>query len=104
MLGESDISNNTLMARMSIEGWIGLIVVLAGIIASHTTLANNTERNEDQVAENKKAVQVVQADVGTIKTDVAIIKNEQEHINKVILDMQREQRKILDEIKKLPRQ
>lgn len=101
MAGKQEMSNNTLMARMSLEGWIGLCVVLVGMIGSYYAQANATENNKNQIAENKETIEKVEADVADIKTDVAIIKNEQQHINQIILDIQREQREDLEEIKRL---
>jgi septal ring factor EnvC (AmiA/AmiB activator) len=89
---------------MSIEGWVGLFVVLAGMIASHVTLANNDEYRKGEIAKNTESIEVVKKSLRTVETDMAIIKNDQKHTNELILDIRKAQKEDLAEIKQILRQ
>lgn len=85
-----DISNNALLSRVSIEGWIALFVLCSGGIASHAVLANDQEKTAQKVVaiESKQTqivdnVQAIQIDVAEIKKDIEHLKDQREDIKRI---------------------
>jgi hypothetical protein len=97
----NDITNGDLLTRMSVEGWVGLILVIVGGIVSHTVLANDSKHAQGQIAVNTATIHDVQDSVQIIKTDIAIIKAEQRYMNDTMLKIQHEQQEKLSRIEKL---
>jgi len=83
---QDDISNSSVLTRISIEGWIALFVIVAGGIASHTTLANDQEVNAGKVQKIEIKQEVMQVSVNSISTDVAVIKSEQANLKKAFAE------------------
>lgn len=97
----ADISNSSLLTRMSIEGWIALFMVIVGGISSHVTLAGDQEHTANKVLANEAKLIDVQETVSKIQTDIAIVKNEQRHMNQTVLKLQTAQTDELKQIRKM---
>ena len=97
----ADISNSSLLTRMSVEGWIALFTVLVGGVISHVTLANDQEHTAEKVVANEKRLSEVQVSVQEIQTNIAIVKNEQRHMTQSIIKIQNQQTTELQNIRAL---
>ena len=94
-MSDKDISNSSLLDRMSVEGWIALLLVIISGVASHTTLANDQSTTAKKVAAIESKQAEVQKSVQGIQTDVAIIKNDLKHLEQQREDI-RAIRKLLE--------
>lgn len=85
--------------RISPEGWIALLAILISGVISHVTLANDQSHTAAKVTSNEKQLNAVQNIVQDIQTDIAIVKNEQRHMIRAVLELQARQTNDLKQIR-----
>jgi len=106
---EHEISNNSLLEKISIEFVVGLVAMLVTVGITWGTLATRVEAMEEDltiVISEKDSISAVQQEVkeevGFLRTDVAVIKNNQAHFREKIEDIDKNLDQILAELRARP--
>jgi|14BtaG_2_1085337.scaffolds.fasta_scaffold76904_2 predicted nucleic acid-binding Zn-ribbon protein len=106
---KQEMSNHSLLEKISIEFVLGLIAMLVTIGVTWGTLSsrvNAMESDLDEIARGEESLrdvqQEVKKEVGFLRTDLEVVKNNQVHLREKIDDIDKSLDQILAELRARP--
>lgn len=106
-----DISNSSLLQKISMEFVVGLVVMFITVGTAWGTLSSNVSAMESKIQEAKietkemaESDAKLKEDVSGLRTDVEVIKANQAHFTEKIDDIDRDLALILQEVRAIRRQ
>lgn len=77
-----DLTNKEAVFRIDMAGLAVAVSLLAGVVASHTTLANDQKSTTEKVEKIEVRLETMSQDLSRASVDIALIKRDLKHLEK----------------------